>query len=733
MNVAASSSTASASSSNGLSGLISGIDTDSMVESMLSGLQTQIDTQKQEKQVLEWKQEQYREVITKINDFQDKYFSLTSENSLRSTTLFNSSKAESSSSAVKIISSKNSAEHDFSVGVQQLASAASITSKQAVSTKEIKFNDANVKEYKRTAKFSYKTDDKDADGNAIYKDIEIDFSSSEFQALKDADGKFDKQKFAELLNQKLDGSGITVEYTAKNPDDENSVDTLEFKSSVDFKVSGSTVGLGMLGCSGKTATADEKENESDPDSFSMKSGNFNPDIAVKSSVKISLDGVGRNFILEEGQSLYDIKDDIKKAFGTGIEVSQDADGNTILKGSSENRSVSVSATDEVLETLGMKSTNSATNISLSTKLSEFRTSLLGSGESVGSGKLTINGVDIEYSADDTVSQVMSKINNSSAGVSITYNSLSDAFSIKNKSTGADFALTVNDDGNFLKSIGFESSNTAQGTNAKFTIDGSTVERAGNNIEYNGVTFELKNVTTQGEATISASKNTDKIVSTIKNFVDDYNKLIEELNKYTHQKAEYKSYAPLTDAQKKEMTEREIELWEEKSKTGLLRNDSDISSFLQDMRAAFYTKGKDSNIVCSNIGIDSSSNWQDYGKLSVDEDVLKKALESNAEEIANMFTNVNSGLATRLNNICKSAANTSSGSPGSLVSLAGVVGKATEKENIINDQLDAIAEKLERLNERYESRKTKYWKMFNSMETTLSDYQSQSNYLYNMGY
>lgn len=73
-----------------------------------------------------------------------------------------------------------------------------------------------------------------------------------------------------------------------------------------------------------------------------------------------------------------------------------------------------------------------------------------------------------------------------------------------------------------------------------------------------------------------------------------------------------------------MTEKEIELWEEKAKEGLLRNDRDISDFLSGMRSAMYTR-VGAKYVLSNIGIDSSSQWSDYGKLSIDEDKLKNAL------------------------------------------------------------------------------------------------------------
>ena len=69
--------TNSAYSSAGFSGMASGIDTESLVKSMLSGIQSKIDKQNQQKQQLLWKQDMYRDVITKINNFKNKYFDLS--------------------------------------------------------------------------------------------------------------------------------------------------------------------------------------------------------------------------------------------------------------------------------------------------------------------------------------------------------------------------------------------------------------------------------------------------------------------------------------------------------------------------------------------------------------------------------------------------------------------------------------------------------------------------------
>ncbi len=92
MNVSSSDSstyTNAAYSNKGMSGLISQMDTESLVQSMLSGIQAKIDKQNQAKQQLLWKQEIYRDIISDINNFQAKYFNLASDSCLRLESFYN--------------------------------------------------------------------------------------------------------------------------------------------------------------------------------------------------------------------------------------------------------------------------------------------------------------------------------------------------------------------------------------------------------------------------------------------------------------------------------------------------------------------------------------------------------------------------------------------------------------------------------------------------------------------
>lgn len=268
-----------------------------------------------------------------------------------------------------------------------------------------------------------------------------------------------------------------------------------------------------------------------------------------------------------------------------------------------------------------------------------------------------------------------------------------------------------------------------GQNAKITVDGITMERNTNTFELDGITMELTGTTGAGDPPISltTSRDTDKIIDSLKSFVEDYNTLIEELNSYVAEEATYKKYAPLTDAQKKEMSDREIELWEEKSKKGLLHNDSNVSSFLSDMRMVLYSSVEDAGLALYDIGIETSDSWRDNGKLIIDEETLKSMVATNADNIRKLFTDKEQGVAVKLQEAIKEAANVSSGSPGSMVRYAGTK-DVLITSNTIYDEMKRISETLSKLNTKYELERTRYWKQFNAMEQAISNMNSQSSWL-----
>ena len=844
-NESSSSYTNAAYSSKGVSGLASGIDTESLVQSMLSGVQNKIDKQTQKQKQIEFKQEAYRDVITSINDFKSKYFSLTSNSSIRLASLYGSMEAESSTKAVSVTAANGGEDANFNIQVARLATKTSVSSSKASTgtinssasvadtakaqsfkyerTVNIKIGDTTAKadltgisdaseacsrinaaagknivsttdsvavtsadgkaltqkfyrggsEYTGSVKITTNTTYTDADGNALtynkdenkyYKANGEEFTDT--ASVKSHTTATYKDESGNELNVKYFDSENN-EYTGDVNTSANVVSKLTFTNDEEFELSGTAAGMAILGLGEtvkSTAAKDEDGNTID-NKFEVTSTGFNANFAevgkASGTVDICLDGVTKSFEIKEGESMTDLADKVKKSFGTTISFTQDSStGAWNISAAGTGRQLSISAKADTMEAIGFGSnTTTVANQMLRTD-SAAKLGIGTEGDTTTEYSFSINGCDIKYTAEDSISSIMNKINSSDAGVTMSYNDLSDKFSIASNSTGEGFDISISgdDEGLFAK-LGFTMSgedldvgSVKAGQNAIVNIDGVTVERASNDFAYNGMNISLKSTTgnyldengnftensdgslatvdgsVDNKAEINTKRDVTKIVDTLKAFVEDYNKLIEDLNKKIHEDADYKKYPPLTDAQKKEMSDKEIELWEEKTKVGLLRNDKDISTFLTEMRSAMYTKG-DSKFVLSNIGINSSSEWSDFGKLSIDEDTLKKALQSEPNEVAKIFVGDN-GLATKLNKICDKCAGTSSGAPGALVQIAGVKGKGTEKNNQMQKELDSIKERLAKLNLTYETRKERFWKSFNAMEQAISSMNSQGDQLSN---
>lgn len=352
----------------------------------------------------------------------------------------------------------------------------------------------------------------------------------------------------------------------------------------------------------------------------------------------------------------------------------------------------------------LKSLNGGSTIDDNTKLSDIT---INGRKAFENGRLVLNKTDLENATN-----------------TMTEDSLKTLFG-----KGKDDLKTSMDDGSLV------AGKVTKGEDAQVTINGQDITRSSNLFTVNGITMELTKVMTAkadgsyDAATIQTERDADTIVETFKNFVNDYNAMLDKLNGYVDADASYREYAPLTTAQKKEMSEKEIEQWEEKSKSGLLRRNSDLEYFLSQMRIALYTKPSSSNYAIYDIGIETGK-YTDKGKLTFNETTLRKALSDDPESIKNLFLDVESGLSKQLVQIMDDAAKLSSASPGTMVREAGTT-VYMSKTNTLSTRISEIELKIKELQSKYETERKRYWSQFNSMETTLSNYSTQAGWLAQM--
>ena len=178
-----------------------------------------------------------------------------------------------------------------------------------------------------------------------------------------------------------------------------------------------------------------------------------------------------------------------------------------------------------------------------------------------------------------------------------------------------------------------------GQNAKINFNGANnIEQSSNRITINGITMDLKS---EGKFTVNVGTDVDGAYEKIKQFIDDYNELVESTNKLLTDE-QFRSYRPLTADEKKAMDKDDIKLWEEKAKSGLLRSDDIISRTMQNTRRAIYEpfgddfSGKYTLITDIGISTEKYAKGSAGGKLTIDEDKLKKALAEDPDAVMEML-------------------------------------------------------------------------------------------------
>jgi flagellar hook-associated protein 2 len=215
---------------------------------------------------------------------------------------------------------------------------------------------------------------------------------------------------------------------------------------------------------------------------------------------------------------------------------------------------------------------------------------------------------------------------------------------------------------------------------------------------------------------------------IKNFVKDYNALVDLLHGMTNEEV-FKDYEPLTETQRAAMSESQVKLWEEKAKAGQLYNDSTVNKILSSMREAFLASSDGFSLFNMGITYGGVNSWKENGKLTIsDEAKMKATLEAQPDRVRDFFTNASNGVATKLDKIIDNAVRTTGGAGhrGSLVELAGWPSTLSEKENSIYTQMANYNKRITQLKTMLTNEESRLWKQFTAMETALSKLNEQSS-------
>ena len=270
----------------------------------------------------------------------------------------------------------------------------------------------------------------------------------------------------------------------------------------------------------------------------------------------------------------------------------------------------------------------------------------------------------------------------------------------------------------------------EASSAELILNGASFKSDSNSFVINGSTYTINGMPSDPNEKISVTTSTDYdgVYDVIKDMLKEYNSLVNEMSKlYNAESA--KGYNPLTDEQKEEMTDKEIEDWENKIKSALLKGDDTLNDVMNALTntstTGFEINGE--TVYLSDFGIatmgyfDAEVNERyalhidgdpDDGVTSGNTDKLKSLIASDPEKVTSFFTKFSNAMYENLYSKMGSS------------SLSSIY-KVYNDKQLKTEQSD-WEKKIVELEDKLSDMEDKYYKRFSTMESTLAKINSRQS-------
>lgn len=639
-----------------LSGLMSGMDTESIIQQLVAAKQTKVDTQKKAQTKLSWKQDAWKDLNTKLKNLQQKYIGnmrFISSYSKKTTNVSNSS-------VVSVITGENAVEGVQNLEVNQLAKTGYLTGAKIGNSSDplTALSTMGDLGFSGSGSFMVKAGDKSVDINVTESTTISDILTQ----IKEAgiNANFDEKQQRLFISSKKSGEDYDFSITATDAGGMSVLSALGIQEDLSSE------------SAKKGATYKEYEEYAQYYNDASKADELN---AIKANAVASK--------VDSYLTQYkDLTTSIKDANDKLAELQQ--------KDTS-------AMTDEELEQHNKDLTDAQTNLD---DLNAKRDAL--------SQYITVSGnEDDGFSAEATEGLKQQ--------VSDTYDSkVKMAYDVVNGNAASA--------GNYATKV--------TGQNARITLNGAEFVSNDNVFEINGLTFTALSETKPGESvTVTTSQDTDGIYDMVKNFLKEYNAIINEMDKlYNADSA--KGYEPLTDDEKDAMSDSEVEKYETKIKDALLRGDdtlSSISSALQGvMSSGIEVNGK--TMYLYDFGIEtlgyfaSADNEKhayhidgdpDDSDTSGNADKLKSMISSDPDTVISFFTKLSQNLYSKMSDLSSSVQDYRS------------YGSFYEDKKM-KTEYDNYTTKIAELEAKLNDYEDKWYSKFSAMETAMAKMQSNAS-------
>ncbi len=717
-----------------MTGLNSGLNTESIVAALMSAQRTKMTKVENKKTKLEWKKDIWSSLNTKIYDF---YTKSLSKMRLKSNYM---TKAASSSNTTKVVAkaSTKAATGTYTVKVNKLASTQYVSSGKL---NKVKVDDGNGNQVDADATSKTKLKDlKDTSGNptftngtqikiengangqTVYLDVNEETTIQDFLDKCTSVGltaTFDEKQQRLFLSSEKSGEGNAFKITSSELSSNQQQASNDLKTLVGYKglssADKSTVDSLLAGLQNGTVTvADATQKlqeigkagvESDAE---KKANRFYYDVANKAAgdaLSAAAAAAGQSeadYLKANGYSNLDVTDSAAVAGAKASYI--------------DNKTTELLGTQQYKDDIAAAIQNGISSTDVHSKLPG-----------------TLSTDEFLYTFDDITTRTTNITNGIATATQKYYTEMHDNASDANASGSAlaSLGLTNFDGTTEIKENDAANNGTGMvviaAKDTEVEYNGATLTSNTTNISVSGLELEILG-TTEGETVnITVTNDVSGIYDTIKDFLSEYNALLKEMNSYYNADSA-KGYDVLSDDEKEAMKDSEVEKWEDKIKDSLLRRDSTLNSIISSFRNKMmgtFTASNGKTYSLSSIGISTSGDYAEGGLLHIrgDEDdaeyadeknVLKQLLEEDPDAVTDVFTHLTESLYTDLQKKM------------SRTPLSSALTFYNDKE--MNSQLSDYKTRISKLEAKFNEMEDRYYKQFTAMEKAMANMQSQQNSL-----
>lgn len=692
-----------------LTGLMSGMDTESIIQELVAAKQTEVDDVKKAQTKQSWTTDLWKSLNTKLQNLQTKYLS-----NMRFSDAYTKKVTNvSNSSAASVITGENAVNGVQSLRIEQLAKTGYLTGAEISGTDGSKLtalsklSDLGVTgEGSFTVKAGSNTVDIKVDGDSTISDVLTQLKNAGLNA------SFDEKNQRLFVSAKESGAASDFSLTAA---DEGGLSAL------------SALGL-QVGLDGDAATKAEYETyasyfvEGDRD---QTLANMSAMIADELQSRI-------DSYLSQYKSLAETKASAQQKTEELNAKYQDDPLKSVDEYTAdiESKNAAIAEKEELLKQEDLSEEDRETLEKELTALNEELSELnarKADAESLQTQQETINKAEADMAEVEKYVNITSETD---ADGNVTYSAeatdllkeeVDDHYYAK-----AEFANRVINDPSLISG----NATKVDGQDAVIYLNNARFTNNTNTFEINGLTITALNETAAGEEiTLTTQQDTDGIYDMIKNFLTEYNSIINEMDKlYNADSAS--GYEPLTSDEKEAMSETEIEEYEKKIKDALLRRDDNLSTISSALKSVMssgievggttmylfdfgietlgYFEAADNEKNAYHIAGDSDDDY-----TANDADKLKSMISSDPDTVISFFSKLSQNLYSKMSDLSKSVDGYRS------------FGNFYDDKKMKSDY-DDYTTKISELEEKLNDYEDKWYEKFSAMETALAKLQSSAN-------